>query len=61
LEEMCKPNIMFLISSIENVTKIVMNYVKNYVKQCTNHVIEDKKNYISFFRIGLSYEVVETQ
>jgi len=41
---MCKANTMILNSSIENVTKIVMNYVKNYVKQCTYHVREDIKN-----------------
>ena len=43
-EEMRKPNIMFLISSIENLAKIIMDSVKNYVRQCTNHVREDIKN-----------------
>jgi len=47
-EEMSKPNIMIFNSSIENLTKIVMDSVKNYVRQCTNHVREDKK-YIPFF------------
>ena len=38
---MCKPNIMILNSSIENLTKIVKESVKNYNRQCTNHVWED--------------------
>jgi len=44
VEEMSKPNIMIFNSSIENLTKIVMDYVKNYVRQCTNHVRKDIKN-----------------
>ena len=60
-EEMCKPNIMILISSIENVAKIVMDSV--YESCQTMHIPCKRrhKQYISCFRIGLSYEVVETQ
>ena len=34
--------------SIENLTKIVMDSVKNYVRQCTNHVREDIQNLYLF-------------
>ena len=59
-EEMCKPNIMILNSSLENLTKMFMDFVKNDVRQCTNHVREDINKYVAFCRIAFRYEVVET-
>ena len=50
---------MILNSLIENLTKIVMVSVKNYVRHCTNHVRVGMLNLCRFTRIGLSYEVVE--
>ena len=58
-EEMYKQNIVILTSLIENLAKIVMDSVKNYVRQYTNHVRVDIKNICRFSRIGLSYQVVE--